>query len=116
MTTPNKLDLLRMAKEAVQNGQREPARMMLEQVLRQDEREVRAMLWMAKLARTPEERTTWLNRVLDVDPDNKTASRALRKMENRDVAQRNRLYLRIGSAAYVGLMLLFSLILILIFA
>ena len=109
-TSPNKEELYKLGVQAVKNGQKQPARMMFQQVLQQDSRDTRAMLWMAKLAQTPDDRTQWLERVLKVNPKNETALKALHKLETRDEATRNKLYLRIGVGAYIGLVMLASVI------
>lgn len=101
---PNKEDLIRMGTQAVRNGQRQPARMMFEQVLEQDADNVRAMLWIAKLSDDPEERTHWLERVLEVDPQNRTALKVLDRMEEGESADRNKLYLQLAVGAYVVLL------------
>ena len=109
-TSPNKDELYKLGVQAAKNGQRQPAKMMFQQVLQQDQRETRAMMWMAKLAETPEERAQWLERVLKVNPKNETARKALGKLETRDEATRNKLYLRIGVGAYIGVVMLISVI------
>ena len=109
-TSPNKDELYKLGVQAAKNGQRQPAKMMFQQVLQQDQRETRAMMWMAKLAETPEERAQWLERVLKVNPKNETARKALGKLETRDEAARNKLYLRIGVGAYIGVVMIISVI------
>lgn len=109
-TSPNKDELYKLGVQAAKNGQRQPAKMMFQQVLQQDQRETRAMMWMAKLAETPEERAQWLERVLKVNPKNETARKALGKLETRDEAARNKLYLRIGVGVYIGVVMLISVI------
>lgn len=106
--TPNKEQLFRMAVEAVKNGQKQPARMMLQQILQIDGRDTRAMMYMAKIAPSAEERAQWLQRVLKVDPKNQSAKKALGKIENRDLAKRNRLYFRVGAVVYVILVIVIS--------
>ena len=106
--TPNKEQLYRMAIEAVKNGQKQPARMMFQQMLQIDGRDVRAMMNLAKIAPSTEERAKWLQRVLKIDPKNQSAKKALSKIENRDTAQRNRLYFRVGAVVYVILVILIS--------
>lgn len=111
---PNSDVLLKMAAEAAQNGQKEPARMMLQQVLQMDSRNIRAMLWMAKVAPNNIERREWLERVLKIDPKNKVARQALEKTETADQSQRNRLLLRAGAAGYMIVVLVISIIYILV--
>ena len=106
--TPNKEQLFRMAVEAVKNGQKQPARMMFQQILQIDGRDTRAMMYMAKIAPSAEERAQWLQRVLKIDPKNQSAKKALGKIENRDMAKRNKMYFRIGAVVYVILVILIS--------
>jgi hypothetical protein len=106
--TPNKEQLYRMAVEAVKNGQKQPARMMFQQILQIDGRDTRAMMYMAKIAATTDERAEWLQRVLKADPKNQSAKKALGKIENRDMAKRNKLYFRVGAVVYAVLVLLIS--------
>ena len=116
MAAPNKEDMFNLAKEAISNGQKQPARMMLQQILENDHHETRAMMWMAKIARSAEEREKWLERVIKIDPDNKAATKALKKMHTSDASQRNKLLLRIGSAAYVVVILVLAVVAIALFA
>lgn len=99
---PNKEELYKLAVKAAKNGQRQPARVMFQQVLQQDKRDVRVLLWLARLADDEEDRVAWLNRVLQVDPKNEVALKALNKQETRDQGRRN----RIAFFAFVGLYLL----------
>lgn len=106
--TPNKEQLYRMAVEAVKKGQRQPARMMFQQILQSDKRNTRVMMWMAKIAPSLEEREKWLRRVLNAEPKNQEAKKALRRIETRDTALRNRLYFRVGAVVYFVLVTLVS--------
>jgi hypothetical protein len=112
--SPSINELLRLGAQAAKEGNRQAARMMFQQVIAQDRENVRAMLWMAKIAPDPETRIQWLNRVLAVDPDNETATKALTKMETSDVSKRNRLIFRLGVAAYMVLLPILALVAILI--
>ena len=112
--SPDKDQLYQMAVEAAKNNQKQPARMMFQQILQQDKQDTRAMLWLAKIAATPQERAKWLRRVLKLDPKNKTARKALSKLENLDNARRNKLLLRVGVAAYVLIVFFLSILMIII--
>ena len=114
--TPNKDELYRMAVEAARNGQKQPARMMFQQILQQDKRNTRVMMWMAKIAPSLQEREKWLQRVVKLDPKNQEAKKALSKIETRDDAIRNRLYFRVGAVAYFVLVIIVSISSIFIFA
>src|SRR5688572_30674192 len=108
--TPNKEQLYRMAVEAIKNGQKQPARMMLQQMLQIDGRDTRAMMYLAKIAPSAEERAQWLQRVLKIDTKNQSAKKALGKIENRDMAKRNKLYFRVGAVVYAVLVILISVV------
>lgn len=109
MASPNREELYRMALNAAKNGQRKPAKVMLQQLLAQDEKHIRAMMLLAKLG-GKKDRRMWLNRVLDVDPDYDDAINQLDKMDYGDTAKRNkrlfRLGLGTGAIAVVGIALL----------
>lgn len=103
--TPNREELLKMAIRTAQQGNKTAARMMFRRVLAEDKRNERAMIWMAKLADSKNERLQWLNRVAQVNPNNETAKEALRKMNYRRSAKENRILLTFGVIAGVLLVL-----------
>jgi thioredoxin-like negative regulator of GroEL len=98
---PNREQLLQMAIASAKKGNADGARMMLRQILSEDRRNERALLWMAKLARTKKERLEWLERVLDANPDNEQARKQKRRMEYVNSAQQNRTLLIFGVVAGV---------------
>lgn len=102
--------MLNLVADAVQKKQMEPARMMLQQILQRNPRDVRAMMWMAKIASTNEERHEWLQRILKVEPKNRIALQALKKTANANLAQRNRWLLRVGVVAYIVLVMIISIV------
>lgn len=110
MASPNREELYRMALNAAKNGQRKPAKVMLQQLLQQDKKSVRAMMLMAKLSGA-KERRVWLERVLEVDPDNDAAIEQLDKMDYEIAASRNiRLYrvsLIAGAVAILALAMVY---------
>ncbi len=110
---PNREELLQMAINAAKNGQREGARVMFRQILSQDKKNERAMMWMAKLAGTKKERMQWLNRALAVNPNNSTARDALAQMDYKEKAASNRILFLGGVilAAFVILVLVVFLLL-----
>jgi hypothetical protein len=114
--TPNKEQLYRMAVEAVKNGQKQPARMMFQQVLQVDGRDTLAMMWLAQIADSQDERADWLRRVLKIDPRNANAKKALSKIVTHDTASRNRLYFRLGALGYAILVVLVSVVSIFAFS
>jgi Tfp pilus assembly protein PilF len=102
---PNREQLLQMAIASAKAGNRDGARVMLRQILNEDRQNERALLWMARIARNKKERLEWLERVLDVNPDNEQARKQLRKIEYRASAQQNRTLLIFGVVAGVMLVL-----------
>ena len=103
---PNREQLLQMAVTTAKAGNRDGARVMLRQVLSEDRRNERAMLWMAKVARSSKERRQWLKRVLDVNPDNEVARKQIKRMDYQTSAQQNRILLVFGVVAGVLFVLL----------
>ena len=95
MATPNREELYRMALNAAKQGQRKPAKVMLQQLLAQDEKHIRAMMLLAKIS-GKKERRIWLNRVLAVDPDNDSALDQLEKMDYDIAAKRNKRFYKLG--------------------
>ncbi len=73
MPTPK----LQQVADAMDKGNRSKARELLTQILADDLCNVDALLWMAAASETADERQKWLNRVLEVDPENKKAIRGL---------------------------------------
>lgn len=103
---PNREELLQMGIRAAKSGNNDGARLFFEQVLNQDKRNERAMMWMAKLSTGNRvERKKWLERVLEVNPDNDGARDALKKMAYRRSASENRTLLMFGVVAGVLIVL-----------
>lgn len=103
---PNREELLQMGIRAAKSGNNDGARLFFEQVLNQDKRNERAMMWMAKLsANNRAERKKWLERVLEINPDNDGARDALKKMAYRRSASENRTLLMFGVVAGVLIVL-----------
>ncbi|GEM_PF-1018065 len=99
--TPNREELYQMAVSASRNGQNKGARMMFKQLLDQNKRDIRAMMWLSKLAPTDKEREAWLQRVIDLKPGYLPAIETLEKITHGKTAKRNQQLLRVGSAVYV---------------
>jgi thioredoxin-like negative regulator of GroEL len=93
---PNREQLLQMAINTAKAGNKDGARVMLRQVLSEDKRNDRAMMWMAQIARNNKERRQWLVRVLDINPDNEQAKKQLKRMDYQTSAQQNRVLLIFG--------------------
>jgi Tfp pilus assembly protein PilF len=99
--TPNREELLQLAIQAAKNNQKEGARVMFRQVLEQDKRNERAMMWMAQLAESPAEREQWLRNALQVNPNNRVARETLQRAHYRKAASSNRTLIIFGVIAAV---------------
>lgn len=77
MSTPSPRHLLRQAIDAARQGDRPQARMFLAKVTEIAPEEPLAWLWRAGVAEEPEQALIWINRVLDLDPEQPNARRAL---------------------------------------
>ncbi len=103
----NREELFSLAVEAVNQGNKQSARVLFRKLISEDKRNTRAMLWLAKIAGTEKEREMWLNKILDVNPNHEGALAALNKKKRRGDVERNQLLLRVGVGAYgVGLLVL----------
>ena len=102
---PNREELLQMAIRTAKAGNREGARVMLRQVLSEEKRNERAMMWMAKIATNKGERRQWLERALDINPENSQARSALKKMQYRRSARENRTLVIFGVVVVVLIIL-----------
>jgi hypothetical protein len=91
----NNEELLQMAIRAAKTGQKDGARVMLQQLIDRDKHNERALMWMAKLAPNNQERQKWLQRVLKINADNEAASEALEKLRYKEASQQNRLLFRL---------------------
>ena len=107
---PNREQLLQMAINTAKAGNKDGARVMLRQVLSEDKRNERALLWMALISRNTKERRQWLMRVLDVNPDNEQARKQLKRMDYQTSAQQNRVLLIFG--VVVGVLFVLMLVVV----
>lgn len=98
---PNREELLQMAIRTARSGNKDGARMMFRQVLSEDKRNERAMIWMAQIAESKAERKQWLERALNVNPDNDQVKAALKKIAYKRSARENRTLLIFGVVAGV---------------
>ncbi len=103
---PNREELLQLAIRSAKSGNKEGARVMLRQVLSEDRYNERAIMWMAKIANTQGERRQWLQRALEVNPNNAQAKAALKKIAYKSSARENRTLLIYGMIAGVLIVLL----------
>ncbi len=80
MATPNIQETLRQGVEAARAGEKLAARRLLQQVLMVDRRNEVALMWMASVSDTLEDRRAYLKRALQVNPDNERARQALERL------------------------------------
>ncbi len=111
---PNREELLQLAINAARAGNKRPARLMFEEVLKEDKNNERAMMWLAKIAESKAERREWLKRVLNVNPNNETARDALKQMAYRRSAKDNRVLLTFGVLA--GVLIVLAIVVVLALA
>ena len=111
---PNREQLLQMAINSAKSGNKDGARVMLRQVLAEDRRNERAMLWMANVSTSKAESRQWLERVLDTNPDNEQARKLLSKMDYQTSAQQNRVLLIFG--VVVGVLFVLFLVVVIALA
>ncbi|MBI1279550.1 MAG: hypothetical protein GC179_15595 [Anaerolineaceae bacterium] len=107
---PNREELLQMGIRAAKDGNNDGARIFFEQVLSQDKRNERATIWMAKIATDKVERKKWLEKTLEINPDNVQARDALKKMAYVRSATENRTLLMFGMV--VGVLIVLALVVV----
>lgn len=102
---PNLENLIQMGINAASENP-QGARMMFQQVLSQDPRNERALLWMAQLTKDKAERRRYLIKVLKVNAKNQAARTELQRMKRQEKAKSNRtmFYGGVAVAAVVLLM------------
>lgn len=106
---PNREQLLRMAIQSAKQGNKDGARVMLRQILDEDQTNERAMLWMAKTSKSVSERRNWLENVLKVNPESEVAQRALDQMDYQENASETRKLFIFGGVA-IGVIMLITII------
>ena len=79
---PNLEQLMQLGIQTARQGNKENARVIFQQVLDSDSHNERAWLWMAAVAETPVDRVRYLNTVLRINPQNRTAQRELNRQPN----------------------------------
>jgi len=91
---PNLENLLQLGISAAREGRTEGARVYFQQVLAEDKKNERAWIWMAYVAENDIKRRQYLETVLKVNPKNKTARTALKKIAaSRSTAEQRTLVL-----------------------
>lgn len=102
----NREELLQLAIRTAKEGNPQGARVIFQQVLAQDKRNERALVWMASLTKDKKERRQYLRRVLRVSPRNAAARQELERMDRMEKARSNR------TLIYGGLVVLAAVLLI----
>lgn len=92
-------DLLQLAIKAAKEGQKEGARVMFRQLHARDKRNETAIMWLAKLATSQEERVSWLRKALDLNPTNEVAKKALEKLDYVEKSNQNKILILFGGIA-----------------
>ena len=101
----NREELLQLAiRTAKANPQ--GARVMFQQVLAQDSRNERALLWMASLSKQKAERRKYLQRALRVNPRSSAARRELERLDQMEKARSNRTLIYGGLVIVVAILLI----------
>lgn len=78
--------LLQQGISAFEKGDTDTARKFFEQVLQADDQNDRALVWLSRVARTPAERKSLLERALQANPANTDARAALSAISDATVA------------------------------
>ncbi|MFW5748440.1 MAG: hypothetical protein ACOCYT_02370 [Chloroflexota bacterium] len=105
-------DLLQLGIKAAKRKDRDNARMLLMQVYERDKRNEQAMLWLARVAGTRQERITWLERVLEYNPDHEQARKVLERIQYKEAAEENRALVLYGGIAALMIILTLAIILV----
>jgi Tfp pilus assembly protein PilF len=88
--------LLQMGITAARDGNQEGARVLLQQVLEENSKIDRAWFWLAVVADNDAQRRQYLQTTLKINPNNKAAKKALRKIQrSRTRGERRTLWLGI---------------------
>ncbi len=91
--TPNLEQMLQIAETTLREGNKQGARILIQQVLDQDKHNDRAWVLFAAATDDPTDRRRFLRTALHVNPNNKAAQRALAKMKKaRSHAENQALY------------------------
>lgn len=85
MSSEQARELRQQGIAAAKAGQREQARQLLQQAIRMEPRNEAAWLWIASVARDQRERVFCLRKLLEINPNNEQALKALRQIETGEV-------------------------------
>ncbi|TVR19484.1 MAG: hypothetical protein EA396_12500 [Anaerolineaceae bacterium] len=105
-------ELLQLGIQAVKRKDKQNARFLLMQVYERDKRNEVVLMWLAKIADDRQDRIRWLERVLDVNPDNAAAKRGLNKLKYKQASDENRKLLLFGGVAVLMIVLVLAVIII----
>jgi hypothetical protein len=83
MSADNHQELLRQITELARSGKRDQARELVEQILGEDDENVRAWTWLYRLSDDVDEKRIALTTILQLDPTNARARQALDRIEGR---------------------------------
>jgi ferric-dicitrate binding protein FerR (iron transport regulator) len=86
---------MRLGRRAAEDGNKDTARMIFNQVLDIDMRHIGAWMWLAYLADSRPDQRQYLQQVLQIDPNNQKAKAQLQKLD-RELASADRSSLGIG--------------------
>lgn len=85
----NVQDLLKQGIEAAREGKKAEAREFFEQVVELDEKNERAWFWMASVVDSDDEKRICLKNVVQINPNNERAQKALEQLEARQQRSRD---------------------------
>lgn len=83
-------DKLALGIEAAREGEIEVARDLLSQVVEEDENNVQAWQWLARITNDVDEKRIYLTTILQLDPGNEYATTALETLENKEAEKLNK--------------------------
>lgn len=107
----NREELIQLGIQTAKSGQAQNARIMFRQVLGEDPRNERALLWMAYLTPDKAEKRRYLLKVLKVNNNNQTARRELQRMAHDEKARSNRTLI-LGGVAIIVVVLVIVLVVV----
>ncbi len=103
--TPNREELVQLGIQTAKSGNQQSARVIFQQVLSQDARNERALLWMAALTTDKMEKRRYLLKALKVNPKSTTARGELQRMAHNEKARTNRTLLLGGFVVVVVILM-----------
>lgn len=107
--------LLRMGIETAKQGNKQGARVLLQQVIQEDKRNDRAWMWMAYVENDPVQRRRYLENAVRINPSNDSAKKALAKMNRSQESDQNKT-LVYGGLVLAGVLVLTILACIIVLA